>query len=453
MDPSASSVSKVVHLSNLPRNVTEHDVRAVFSSFGSPAHIVILQNRNQALIEMEELSAAVGFVNYHSSVQCIIREATVGVEHSTHQALNRRTQATPAEAAPSRILLLTVSECYYPITIDVAHQILSPHGMVEKIVMFNKGAAPNTLNILAQFAHVESAKQALNTLQGQHVYQDACRLQIQFSKHEDLNVTRNGERTRDYLNSHLPSDSALLPTPPVPSLSGPGSIPSSVAAAAHIAHITPPGFRQPASAASPFAQAGTTVLLVTNLNSEKTTPTALFNLFSLFGPVERVKIFYNKPDQGLVQMGDQTAAQNAFGCLKGAVVFGKAMGVTFSKHRSVNASTPSADEQSEALLADFDQRSQRYRDGASAKTVTAPTSLLHISNLSHDTTSQQLSDHLSHIAHIVATKVFELNERTMGFVQFDSVEGATDALCAMHNQTLNGRTVRLAFSRKSLLKK
>jgi len=286
---------------------------------------------------------------------------------------------------------------------------------VEKIVMFNKGAAPNTLHILSQFAHVESAKQALTTLQGQNVYANACKLQIQFSKHEDLNVTRNGERTRDFLNPHLPSDTALLPTPPVSS------------------------------------PQGTSVLLVTNLNSDKTTCATLFSLFSLYGGVDRIKIFFNKPDQALIQMSDQTGAQNAFSYLKGAVVFGKAMGVTHSKHRAINAST--SEDQAENLLADYDSRSQRFRDGAASKSLTGPTSLLHCSNLSHDTTAQDLTDHCTPYAHVLATKVFEVNERFMGFVQFDSVEGATDALCVLHQQPLKTRSIRLAFSRKSLLKK
>ena len=46
------------------------------------------------------------------------------------------------------------------------------------------------------------------------------------------------------------------------------------------------------------------VLLVSNLNEEKITCTALFNLFSSYGNVMRVKILHNKPDHALVQMGD-----------------------------------------------------------------------------------------------------------------------------------------------------
>lgn len=44
------------------------------------------------------------------------------------------------DAQPNRILLVTVHHMLYPITVDVLHQVFSPHGYVEKIVTFQKSA-------------------------------------------------------------------------------------------------------------------------------------------------------------------------------------------------------------------------------------------------------------------------------------------------------------------------
>lgn len=41
---------------------------------------------------------------------------------------------------PNRILLVTIHQLVYPITVDVLHQVFSPHGLVEKIVTFQKSA-------------------------------------------------------------------------------------------------------------------------------------------------------------------------------------------------------------------------------------------------------------------------------------------------------------------------
>lgn len=44
------------------------------------------------------------------------------------------------ELLPNRILLITIHNPLYPITVDVLHQVFSPHGFVEKIVTFQKSA-------------------------------------------------------------------------------------------------------------------------------------------------------------------------------------------------------------------------------------------------------------------------------------------------------------------------
>ena len=44
------------------------------------------------------------------------------------------------DSEPNRILLVTIHHMLYPMTVDVLHQVFSPHGFVEKIVTFQKSA-------------------------------------------------------------------------------------------------------------------------------------------------------------------------------------------------------------------------------------------------------------------------------------------------------------------------
>jgi hypothetical protein len=44
------------------------------------------------------------------------------------------------ELQPNQILLITIHNLLYPITVDVLHQVFSPHGFVEKIVTFQKSS-------------------------------------------------------------------------------------------------------------------------------------------------------------------------------------------------------------------------------------------------------------------------------------------------------------------------
>lgn len=81
------------------------------------------------------------------------------------------------------------------------------------------------------------------------------------------------------------------------------------------------------------------VLLVSNLNEEKISCTAIFNLFSSYGNVLRVKILHNKPDHALVQMGDYYQASTAMHYLKGLTLWDKPMDINFSKHSYINATS------------------------------------------------------------------------------------------------------------------
>ncbi|KAL8467360.1 hypothetical protein ACS0TY_030857 [Phlomoides rotata] len=104
---------------------------------------------------------------------------------------------------PNRILLVTIHHMLYPITVEVLHQIFSPHGFVEKIVTFQKSAG---FQALIQYQLHQSAISARNSLQGRNIYDGCCQLDIQFSNLDELQVNYNNERSRDFTNPSLPSE-------------------------------------------------------------------------------------------------------------------------------------------------------------------------------------------------------------------------------------------------------
>jgi len=99
----------------------------------------------------------------------------------------------------------------YPITVEVLHQVFSPHGYVEKIVTFQKSAG---FQALIQFQLRQSAVAARNSLQGRNIYDGCCQLDIQFSNLEELQVNYNNERSRDFTNPSLPSEQKGRPSQP-----------------------------------------------------------------------------------------------------------------------------------------------------------------------------------------------------------------------------------------------
>lgn len=453
-----TEASKVVHLSNVPRNVTKEEIYQVAGQFGTIAHHVALRSKQQALVEMSDVHAALAMVQYYEKVRCYIRNEEVDVVFSNHQELNRKhNHNASGETQPNRILLVTVHDCAFPINVDITHQIFANHGMIEKIVVFEK---PVGLQILVQFTHVESATEALVALQGRHIYAGVCKLQIQFSKLADLTVTRNNERSRDYNNPNLPTDTpALLPTPD-------NNPPAQSSLYDHPPYATHANGQYSDSQVPTRERSASDrcVLLVSNLDTEKSSCRTLFNLFSGYGRVEKIKIMYNKPDHALVQMGEHMHATSAMRYLKNVVVFGKPMNVTFSKHAYINVAAPREDsdeDQESPNAVDYSHsKLNRFRSVSSPgngypskpRHIYPPSPTLHLSNLAPNVTEQELINALSTFGTPVASTMFEANGRTMCLMQFESVEVATDIICMMHNETVNGYSLRIAFSRSTVAK-
>jgi hnRNP-L/PTB/hephaestus splicing factor len=256
-----------------------------------------------------------------------------------------------------------------------------------------------------------------------------------------------------------------------------------VGAVGSVAHPFPPQLSPfydrshgPHSSFSPFPVSGGAggagagsdrcVLLLANLNTERTTCSALFNLFSVYGNIVRIKIFYNKPEHALVQMADPSFAAAAIQNLKGCVLFGNPIDVVLSKHKYINPNPGHDDDSGSSkgdgtgehskLYADYSSsRLNRFRSGPNGVTtmprhIYPPSSTLHLSNLAKATTQETLTQLFSKHGTVVASKLFEVNDHPMCLIQFQSAPIATDALALMHGTLLDGHTIRIAFSRTAI---
>ncbi|KAL3627572.1 hypothetical protein CASFOL_028935 [Castilleja foliolosa] len=100
----------------------------------------------------------------------------------------------PREEEPSRILVVSIHNMLYPMTVEVLHQVFDPHGVVDKIVIFQKSAG---FQALIRYQSHESAISARDSLHGRDIYDGCCRLDIQFSDLDRLQVNFNDERAHD----------------------------------------------------------------------------------------------------------------------------------------------------------------------------------------------------------------------------------------------------------------
>ncbi|RHN51079.1 putative nucleotide-binding alpha-beta plait domain-containing protein [Medicago truncatula] len=201
--------SKVIHVRNVGHEISENDLLQLFQPFGVVTKLVMLRAKNQALVQMQDVASADSAIQFYINSQPSIRGRNVYVQFSSHRELTTMDQNQGREDEPNRILLVTVHQVLYPMTVDVLQQVFSPHGFVEKIVTFQKSAG---FQALIQYETRQSAVTARGALQGRNVYDGCCQLDIQFSNLDELQVNYNNDRSRDFTNPNLPTDQKGRPS-------------------------------------------------------------------------------------------------------------------------------------------------------------------------------------------------------------------------------------------------
>ncbi|KAJ6813669.1 polypyrimidine tract-binding protein-like protein 1-like isoform X3 [Iris pallida] len=113
----------------------------------------------------------------------------------------------------SNVLLASIENMQYAVTIDTIHTVFSAFGTVQKIAIFEKNVG---MQALVQYPDVTTAAVAKEALEGHCIYDGGyCKLHLSYSRHTDLNVKAHSDKSRDYT---IPDNSlpGLLTSPQVP---------------------------------------------------------------------------------------------------------------------------------------------------------------------------------------------------------------------------------------------
>ena len=95
---------------------------------------------------------------------------------------------------PNKIVLLTVLNANYPITVEIVYKVCSPHGRVVRIVIFEKAI----IQAMVEFENIDEATEARHQLHGCDIYSGCCTLKVEFAKTDKLNVRKNDNKTWDF---------------------------------------------------------------------------------------------------------------------------------------------------------------------------------------------------------------------------------------------------------------
>uniref|UniRef100_A0A674MF39 Polypyrimidine tract binding protein 1a n=1 Tax=Takifugu rubripes TaxID=31033 RepID=A0A674MF39_TAKRU len=498
--------SRVVHVRKLPNDINEAEVIGLGLPFGKVTNLLMLKGKNQAFLELNSEECAQTMVNYYSSVTPYIRNHPIYMQYSTHKELKTdnspnqvRAQAAlqavnalhgggmggmaiptdPASiagaAAQSPVLRVIVENLFYPVTLEVLHQIFSKFGTVLKIITFTKN---NQFQALIQHVDSMTAQHAKLSLDGQNIYNACCTLRISFSKLTSLNVKYNNDKSRDYTRPDLPTaDSqpsldpqtmaaafgrtrASIPYHQLKTSPNPEFIPLCVIG------LSMPGI--PTALASLGVSHGgmaaalvseNSHILVAVLCCDSDAPPLCCSRVDVslcssgvYGDVMRVKILFNKKENALVQMSDGTQAQLAMSHLNGQRLHGREMRVTFSKHTTVQL--PREGHEDQGLTKDYSNSPlHRFKKPGSKNysNIFPPSATLHLSNIPPAVVEDDLKRLFASSGATVKAFKFFQKDHKMALIQMGSVEEAIDCLIKFHNHDLGeNHHLRVSFSKSTI---
>ncbi|XP_030078600.1 heterogeneous nuclear ribonucleoprotein L isoform X9 [Drosophila hydei] len=389
----------------------------------------------------------------------------------------------PETTRPNHILLFTIINPFYPITVDVLHKICNPHGQVLRIVIFKK----NGVQAMVEFDSLDAATRARENLNGADIYAGCCTLKIDFAKPEKLNVYKNETDTSwDYTLStgeiqpskslfSIPENVVVLESQPP--LLGPGTaFPPFGAPEYHPtqpdnwkgAAIHPTGLmKEPTgvvagrNAPVAFAQQGQAqgaVMMVYGMDHDTSNTDKLFNLVCLYGNVARIKFLKTKEGTAMVQMGDSVAVERCVQHLNNIPVgTGGKIQIAFSKQNFLSEvinpfllpdHTPSFKEYTGSKNNRFLSPAQ-----ASKNRIQPPSKILHFFNTPPGLTEDQLIG-IFNIKEVPATSVrlfpLKTERSSSGLIEFPNISQAVLAIMKCNHLPIEGTKfpfiMKLCFS-------
>jgi len=463
--------SKVIHLRNLPVDVTESEIKNLGVAFGRVTNILLMRGKAQAFLELEDIGCSKTMINYYHYCPPTVRNTIVALQFSQHQELHTNNNTSNQngderdDRANTTVLKVIVTNIVYPVTIEVLQQVFQRCGEIQKIVTFLRN---DQYHALIQYSNTKEATTAKSLFDHQNIYNGCNTLHVEFSKMTELTVKYNNDKMRDFTKLDRPSydqvtmqaiqaqmSPGMLPIPsqfppqmfPQGFTMNGGGFPNMIANMNHNGNV-----RYHGQMIGPGMQSRHgSVLLVSNLNEEEIKCEDLFILFGHYGDVQRVKILYNKKDTSLIQFADATQSSTALQNLNNMTLYGQEMRVSRSKHDTVNM--PKSEDEGKELTKDYTNSPlHRFKKPGSKnfQNIFPPIKTLHLSNIPESVTEEEIQEMFSEHGTISNFRFFP-KDRRMALIQLASVEESIVGLIKLHNRKMNETShLRVSFAKTEM---
>uniref|UniRef100_A0A8C2WQX8 Heteroous nuclear ribonucleoprotein L n=1 Tax=Cyclopterus lumpus TaxID=8103 RepID=A0A8C2WQX8_CYCLU len=431
-DPHKPLPSSVVHIRGLVDGILEADLVEALQEFGAISYVVMMPKKRQALVEYEDMNGSCNAVTYAAENQVYIAGHPAFINYSTSQKISRPGDSDDTRSV-NNVLLLTVINPIYPITADVLYTICNNCGPVQRIVIFRKNGV--------------QAMRAKASLNGADIYSGCCTLKIEYAKPARLNVFKNDQDTWDYTNPNLSG--------PQGGYHGYSEDNYGMGGRGRGNQRYGQSYGPPPPEYGPHADSP--VLMVYGLEPSKVNADKVFNIFCLYGNVERIKFMKSKPGAAMVEMGDCYSVDRAITHLNNNFLFGQKLNVCVSKQQAIVPGQCYQLEDNTNSFKDFHgSRNNRFTspEQAAKNRIQHPSNVLHFFNAQPDISPEifnQACEELG-IKSPTSVKLFTGKSDSSGLLEWESINDAMEALALInHFQMKNPSgpypyTLKLCFS-------
>jgi len=478
-----SSAEKTGHayllIKNLPSQIDEQVIRELIPEAKDSNDIIILENTSNVYIKFPQVDQVKRIVEAHESTPVEFNGKPLKVCLVTKLPLDLNQK--------SRILLVTIYNEQFEVNVHSLYEVFRNFGSIRKMIVFKKK------NYQA-FIEFETSNDASHFKQSLHNinYKGLFYLKIQFTQKTSLIVQVNNLYECDFTReptqvplSHSAFDYSRQ-QPATVSINA-QIITNNNVIQNNLVHnnvITSLGkftfndfaqqqqstnkFSAKPSDCSPFARLGKAIdtvhsssspaeqeerlypLKATNI-TEEAKHKMFFNLFSLYGNIDRITID-SLNGSAMIYFLSEFDQITAYHHLNGIEFFGKTLSLELFKSEPATPPTNSAPsdisntvyyrKNKETPLIDFHSKQ---------KTINKPSRTLYVFNLSKNVTLPVIKDLFGKFEQV--TELYYLNEsKNSALCTFESTQAAIRILCLFKNMNLVDKSLKINFANENLAK-
>ena len=195
------------------------------------------------------------------------------------------------------------------------------------------------------------------------------------------------------------------------------------------------------------------ILMIKNL-PKNITARMLFRLFGMYGNVVKVKIFYKSPENALIEYQDNFQANLAKVYLNNCSLYGSNIFVTNSKQGVVvNTNALRRDDENQYMGDYTNSIEHRYKFAGSKNhyNIAPPSKVIHLSNLCLDKDENYYRELFDSFA-VIKKFIFLKGKDKMALMEVGNVSEAVSILMNFHNYNINGKFLKVSFSKYSNIK-